>query len=371
MACSDLIGLPQYINRMSEIKKGENIANGQLDDRGHTWSVRSKSDFVKGSQRKLGMYNDPTYLGFMFLFQPNSPLLDTSGAPGSAYYYLNKIGETKRAEYIKMLAEIIRDLNHNMPWYWQSIEGLENAYKWGNMKDPYHGGDDSQITINTLESIDLKITQIIELYRNAVYDFKHRREIVPENLRKFKLWVWVQEMRKFQIDQSLEKPVESFSVLDITKASEDSHVNNKTPWILFELDYCEFMTDNSNPYLSSLSFTDPAAASNKVLIIFENISYVNGNYGQLSQKLKDYDITSTKTQTLDVNNLGKNLKGLIDSSANNISQQINNVGEDIVNNFVTSLFLGNVHGVSPSSALDTINQASISNIVGELGNVNG
>jgi len=364
---------------MGFIKNTKNFLLGEMDDRGYAWSMRNRADFVKGSQRKLGMYNDPTYLGFVFLFQPNSPLLNISNAPGSAYNYLTKIGEHTRAQYIKLLSEIIRDLNHNMPWYWQSIEGLENAYKYKNFKDPYQGGDDAVIAINTLESIDLKITQVVELYRNACFDMKNRREIVPENLRQFRLWIWVQELRKFQINQSLlgqaaagavnmpglnpEAAGAFNSVLNKDSNATAAIVNQSSPWMLFQLDHCEFQTDESNQYLSSLSFAEAAQATNKLVIKYDNMEYENGlNFGDLAARLN----TANEAGGGLVDKLKDKVKDVASNAAANIAGQLENAVVGAVEGFVTGLFLGNAHGFSISGALDAINQASVSSIVGNL-----
>jgi hypothetical protein len=358
---------------MALIQGGMDLAFGQMDDRGYTWSMRSRSDFIKGVDRKIGMYNDPTYLGFFLLFQPNSPLLNTTDAPGSAYYYLNKIGEKTRAKLVLALSDIIRDINHNMPWYWQSITGLENAYKWKDMKEPYMGGGDAKITISTLESIDLKITQVMELYRRIVYDMDYRREILPVNLRKFRMWVWVQEIRKFKIDRSL--LAMGANALGYTgiggtldkKADETARiVNENSPWMLFQLDMCEFMPDESAPFLATLSFSEPTPASNSISIKYENLKYDFGpNLGtDLAARLNALD---EEPDTF-VDRMKAKMQEMATNAAVNIAQEVENMAVNAVTGFVTNLYLGNVHGFSVSGALDMIQQSSVSAITGKISN---
>lgn len=346
------------------------------DDRGYPWSLRSRYDFVNGVNRKVGMYNDPTYLGFFMFFQPNSPLLNMSNAPGSAYYYLNKVGEKVRVKYLESFAEILKDINLNMPWYWQSIAGLENAWKWKDMKEPYRGGDDAKITITTLESIDLKIAQLLELYRMVVYDRMYRREILPRNLRKFTLWIWVQEIRKFQLDQYLSNGKQNLDKKSIDTAKT---VNENSPWILFQLDQCEFSTDASNPFLQTLSFSEPAPASNAVTIMYENVIYDFGpNLGDdLVARLNSLDdedrLLKDTNFTIDkINNikLSEKIKSKIQETAinagKNLLAQAENTTKDAVMGYITSKYLGNVHGFSISGAIDAIQQSSLSAITGKF-----
>lgn len=364
---------------MALIQGGLDLANGELDDRGYTWSMRSRKDFVSGVDRKIGMYNDPTYLGFFLFFQPNSPLFNKSDAPGSARYYLNKVGEKTRAVTLDLLSSSLSDICTNMPWYWQSITGLENAWKWDDLKEPYRGGDDAKITIATLESIDLKIAQIIELYRRVAYDLEYRREILPENLRKFTLYIWVQEMRKFQIDKSLiatgsnvagamgVKGASSVSSALNKKARDtQSIVNEQSPWFLFQLDQCQFVTDDSNPFLGTLSFSEATPASNSVVIKYENIKYDFGpNLGT--------DLAARLNQNSDDENsltdrIKNKIQEMASNSAVNAARQLENSAAGAVSNFVTSLYLGNAHDFSISGLTNTLQQASVSAITGSSGN---
>ena len=52
--------------------------------------------------------------------------------------------------------------------------------------------------IKTLESIDFKITGLMQLYNKAMYDLKYRRQVIPENLMQFDLYIYVTELRNFK-----------------------------------------------------------------------------------------------------------------------------------------------------------------------------
>ena len=85
------------------------------------------------------------------------------------------------------------------PYIMQSVEGLDEAYrKYFSMKDPYQGSGDEKITINCLESIDLRVSSMFNRYLNAAYDHMYRRERVPVNLRRFNCSIYVHDIRNFR-----------------------------------------------------------------------------------------------------------------------------------------------------------------------------
>jgi hypothetical protein len=146
-------------------------------------------------------FQDPTYMGFklFFLFdQPDSGLLSTVDHPNTAIGYLNRIGETVRAGYLAKFVTHLKNLNQVTPWFFQTIDGLGDAWKHGYQEDAFKSllAKDRKIKIGCLdESVDLRITALMDLYRKACFDWPNRREIVPQNLRFFKMGVYCYESR--------------------------------------------------------------------------------------------------------------------------------------------------------------------------------
>ena len=90
---------------------------------------KSIKDFKKGSLTSYP-YQDPTYLSFVILFDffdaENSPLLSKTTenylkklADGNEYY-------AEKLEALINFKQALATINNAMPWYWQSLEGLEN-----------------------------------------------------------------------------------------------------------------------------------------------------------------------------------------------------------------------------------------------------
>ena len=214
---------------------------------------KNRSLFLKGfNLSRSGENEDPTYLGFKFMFDfgalpvnleygwAPSPLLrvnnytTTDGAANmpqnmfgqpqygftstnvvyySAYnYLLQRDGNylrgnaLKRANALRQFQILLQDINNNSPWFFQSITGLDELEKiaiTGFQDDP---GVDSfnsartagkTLTIECLESLNLKMTALANLYNQAMFDADHMKWLVPRNLRKFTMWIYVTEIRNF------------------------------------------------------------------------------------------------------------------------------------------------------------------------------
>jgi hypothetical protein len=175
------------------------------------------------------LYQDPTILGFKLLFFFNntgSKLLSTKeGAPNTAYNYLNKIGDYARASYLKKFVEHLQKISTNTPWFFQTITGLGDAWKRGYQAEVFSAAlpIERKITIGCLESIDLRMSALIDLYRKSCFDWHYRREIVPWNLRTFDVYIYVYEVRLTNRSGTPSR----FSVLDIKKSLGLSEINDK------------------------------------------------------------------------------------------------------------------------------------------------
>lgn len=53
------------------------------------------------------------------------------------------------------------------------------------------------LTINCLESLNLRMTALANLYNQATFDADNMKWLVPRNLRKFTMWIYVTEIRNF------------------------------------------------------------------------------------------------------------------------------------------------------------------------------
>lgn len=177
------------------------------------YGVRNKVDnFRKGLF--LDPYDQPTYLTFAldFRFEStngvttdflwSSPLFEKGGKsnPNSAQTYLGSIGYKDKEGNLAKLKSILEYLTFSAPWYFQSIQGLDKL--WTNATNIESGwkGNEAILTIETLEALDLRITEIANLYRSSIYDKVHMRTLVPDNLRWFAMDIYVAEARNIRFN---------------------------------------------------------------------------------------------------------------------------------------------------------------------------
>lgn len=292
------------------------------------------------TQSPMSDYQDPTYLGFQIQLveiptRSVNNLYDMNDLPHglfsqdpikdvySTYNYLRNRGEYKRANYILLFEKHFKELINECPWYFVKVSGLADAWKM----DPAQNwrGKDKKLTIETLESIDLKMTYIIDLYRKAVWDANWMRWAVPDHMRYFKMNIVVSEVRpmKFGVKSSkttnapgqpknenlskfakakekvvnaVTNEVEEFTAsVGLSNASQKQEYglyDTTTPWstatfVKFSFEQCEIDIFNEAPsFLDNVGIAPETLAANK-LVINTNVIRERNVYGLLGAILED------------------------------------------------------------------------------------
>lgn len=366
------------------------------------------------------LFQDPTYLGFKIFIEPGPNGLFSDcieGEKNTAYSYLLNIGQVQRANYIKKFNELFRKINNVTPWFFQEIIGLEKAWERRNNEDEYSPliPKDSTIEIGCLESVDLRITTLIDLYRKGCFDWEFRREIVPINLRYFDLSIYVYESRILnRSGLPLKNGLNVTSILNIepnkkqqaenakllgddpfgqkktlgnklksiivagregvggTKDESTSSPSNKevdTPnvninRILFKFTKCQFLPDRSGEFLSSLKMSSTESEiGQKIVFSYRNVTEENLNniYLAKNQLLADsYTILDSLAldSTTVLDGLSGNANSTISNSFGTILDGLKSAGADTLSNYINTnvgkLLLGNVFGLSTTNTLDAV-----------------
>lgn len=99
--------------------------------------------------------------------------------------------------FIKGLYEVQRET----PYLFQNIQGLDALSSF----NPSSGLrlKDVTISIDCIEGLSLKIKTLMELYRKAAWDDVWQRWVLPENLREFKMIIYVYERRIFHTGMNM------------------------------------------------------------------------------------------------------------------------------------------------------------------------
>ena len=399
------------------------------------------SDFKKNKLSKYP-YQDPTYLsfvlGFNFNDKYNSPLLS-----GTAGEYLKELAQgtvpaepvsdgeeeepkahsvashyAERLEALNNFISALKQINTELPWYWQSLGGLERLLQY-NPKNSYWGGDDAVLTIGTLESINLAISGLMQLYRKAVFDEHQWKYILPYNLRKFSMIVYVTEVRTIK-NMSAPKingadvnnfPENFKPSIQVTNSNSEISGATARPYFMFELGYCEFdITSGSNPF-ADLKKTPEGPAENEIKIHYDILKQIefralNGivttDFGtdklspapdsetESPSNLRDWALGQANQKLTDIkggiindmqNYSRQKMQELQTQARNQTTNKIPNF-ENVFQNFVQgvdntlsnnpsqidSIVKDNVHGIQPG---DTVGQALTRGAINSLGNVYG
>jgi hypothetical protein len=159
--------------------------------------------------------DEPTFLGFALKFSfLNEDYRDASGVTlgdkilgglllqgkeiESAINYLERVGKLNEAA---MLTEFITQLQYiekEMPWYFQSISGVEDFFKPQPPGNTWRGKD-KILTIDTLETVDMRMSYLANLYRKATYSEMWKRDLLPYDKRRFNAKIIISEIRNLDL----------------------------------------------------------------------------------------------------------------------------------------------------------------------------
>lgn len=204
----------------------------------------------------------------------------------SVDYLKNVLGETYRADLLEKFVKGLNDIQTLYPYYFTSIDGLGDLLK----VDPATGRrikDNTTITINCIEALDLRITQLLNLYRKAAWDDVYQRWILPDMMRFFKMDIYISEIRTFhstkatqyiekQNDRLVESPSSKLGGNSATDTKKfitlaNDVINEILPTIKLSLSQCEFDISDTMSYLNSLKSTKDSSPLPKIKIKVGNV----------------------------------------------------------------------------------------------------
>jgi hypothetical protein len=412
---------------MSEFQMSAAEAQARLNA-GNQYTA-SRNAFKKGAILGANIHQEPTLLSWFFVFDLNSPLfnmtdINPSGVGSSEdnfktsalHYFMNVVGaptpESRGARYagdLQSFSNILFKINKEMPWFWDKLTGLETA-RLVNPEEPFHGAEKPKIEIECLEeNIELTATKLMALYRSFVWDEKRKVRILPTNLCRFNLDVYVTEVRSFQSapesallgsprgsdlfknmsnqDTATYTANSSFGA-GFTQEGFDNPTPSQTkPFFRVRLYDCEFDLNSGQEIFADLS-RNPEVKKPKIAITFQRAE-VEETIGGLNLPLSDgsraafsskYPNSGPKNNDpYNANGDGNKMKDLIKGMANDAAADVANKVNGAINKAknLTKLTtgggaLGNVNGVRLSGAAASL-AGRIGDAIGAafLGNVHG
>lgn len=297
-------------------------------------------------------YDEPTFLTFAidFKFEDittpiitdshlwESPLFNEKN--GSAMRFLENRGYSADAHAMKVFKEILRYLTFDAPWYFQSLSGLNGMWKHATDVESGNKSKGVSLSVETLEAVDLRITELASIYRKAIFDKVHMREKVPDNLRWFAMDIYIAEARniRYRLPGIGQNTAQLFGVNTaaignvLGGGNILSNVLEQYGYIKFKCRQCEFDFSESFAGGSKLDVTTtrtPATNSFKINVGYfeEETRFADGS--RIYDDLLRTDVEnpwSLRNVGTDIKNVGSFLSGvpLIGDDIQRAGQKVQN-----------------------------------------------
>ena len=224
---------------------------------GYSDFIRERMNWQKGIDSFGG---EPGWFYFKIFFHFNTStglfggILGTSGDnsvhfPG--HNCANKYLEAWKGHYIpesiaqrqkslKYFVNCLNNISINAPWFFQSVTGLDKV-GIENMNEPWKN---NSIEIKCLEeSIDMRLTKLMDYYKFAAFDYINYKEIIPENLRKFDMTIVLFGLPIRYLDTSSKIMGEKFPARQLNPENGET---NKMTFKLYSFKNCEFDMSSLN-----------------------------------------------------------------------------------------------------------------------------
>lgn len=221
---------------------------------GYSDFIRERMNWQKGID-SFGSEPGWFYFKIFFHFNTSTGLFggilgdNTSQFPGhncankyleawKGHYIPESIGQRQKS--LKYFVNCLNNISVNAPWFFQSVSGLDKV-GIENMNEPWKN---NSIEIKCLEeSIDMRLTKLMDYYKFAAFDYINYKEIIPENLRKFDMSIVLFGLPIRYLDTNSKIMGEKFSGRQLNPSTSGS---NKMTFKLYSFKNCEFDMSSLN-----------------------------------------------------------------------------------------------------------------------------
>lgn len=113
----------------------------------------------------------------------------------SAWSFLRLNDELERAEKLQHFITLLSDISAFSPWYFSTVTGIQEAIERKFTEDgKLDMTERKKLTITCLpDAFDNRIGTLLDLYRDITWSWVHKKEIIPANLRKFDMAIYIFE----------------------------------------------------------------------------------------------------------------------------------------------------------------------------------
>jgi hypothetical protein len=189
----------------------------------------------------------------------------------SAWSYLKMNDEDDRADLLKDFVNLLSNISSESPWYFSEISGLDAAMdrKAINAENFTIEQTRPKITIKCLpDAVDDRIGTLLDLYRSIVWDWTTKREVVPSNLRKFDMGLFIFETPNVPFHRLKEQD-------NIDEKTKYASIGEKvsgyaTSYKYIEFHNCEIDYNSSKTLYANLNNKDGISVEHNIEIFFDD-----------------------------------------------------------------------------------------------------
>lgn len=168
----------------------------------------------------------------------------------SALNYLTINNEWERADMLRNFINLLSNISTYSPWYFMSIDGLNEVLdRTEYTADSFMLPELKTVSIKCMpDASDQRIGTLLDLYRAICYSQQLHKEIVPANLRRFNMYIYI-------------FPANTRGIHTLHKTINNTDIENKEPvseaFATFDHDeinvdlFTGDVTKNTNRYLTS------------------------------------------------------------------------------------------------------------------------
>lgn len=348
----------EYLQGVNGNTQSEAIKNNDFEN--FDWSHIYENKWIPNKEEKAKQNNKPETPKHFSYYDHNS-----------AWSFLRLNDELERAEKLEQFITLLSDISSNSPWYFTSISGVNEALE---RKFTEEGKMDAsqprKLTITCLpDAYDDRISTLLDLYRDITWSWIHKKEIVPANLRKFDMAIYIFEAPNSYWHNFNNS---SFDVLDMIGLSVDDAIignENSKPddlnisYKMIEFHDCEFNYNSSKNGWAELN-NQTGITPTHTIEIFYNDCYEYSYNDFMSRTIGDIILTDLLDTAENYGWVEDDLKSVPQTTSNGKKELLMSIFKE--GNWPQSGFLTNalnqVTGALVSDVKGLVNKALLGNL---------
>jgi hypothetical protein len=192
----------------------------------------------------------------------------------SAWSYLKMNYEDERANNLEKFVNLLSNISSESPWYFMELSGLDAALERKTIMDKDFKIDEtrSKISIKCLpDAFDDRIATLLDLYRSIVWSWTTKREVLPSNLRKFDMGVFIYETPNMPFHKMVKNNLVSIKGFDTYEYGEMGDGEEYKPsYKYIEFHNCEIDYGSAKGNFSAINNAEGIAPEYTIDIHFDD-----------------------------------------------------------------------------------------------------